>query len=59
LSPVGRKVFAATIRAKRSGCSAATRRPISPPQSWQTSVIPRRPVASTNAVIHSTCAWYV
>ena len=40
LSPVGRKVLAATTRAKRSGCSAATRRPSRPPQSWQTSVMP-------------------
>ena len=33
-SPVGRKVLAATTRAKRSGCSPTRRRPISPPQSW-------------------------
>ena len=33
-SPVGRNVLAATTRAKRSGCSATRRRPMSPPQSW-------------------------
>ncbi len=32
-SPVGRPVFAATTRANRSGCSATSRSPSSPPQS--------------------------
>ena len=38
VSPVGRNVFAATTRAKRSGCSPTRRSPTSPPQSWPTSV---------------------
>ena len=42
LSPVGRNVLAATTRANRSGSSAASRRPMSPPQSWQTRVMWRR-----------------
>ena len=54
---VGKKVFAATTRAKRSGCSATIRSPMSPPQSWQTSVMRRRSSASTSARIQSTWRW--
>ena len=36
-------------RAKRSGCSATSRRPIRPPQSWHTSVTSRRSSASSTA----------
>ena len=35
-SPVKRPVSMTTIRAMRSGCSAASRSPIGPPQSWTT-----------------------
>src|SRR5207244_1480759 len=56
-SPVGRKVLAATIRANRSGCSAARRRPMSPPQSWPTSVTFRSSSCSSMPRIHSTWRW--
>ena len=52
--PSGSAVFDVTTRAKRSGTSATTRSPTSPPQSWQTSVMPRRSSASTNARSHAT-----
>ena len=41
-SPVGSPVLEATTRAKRAVSSATSRRPMSPPQSWQKSVMPRR-----------------
>ena len=54
-SPVGSPVLAATTRANRSGCSPTSRRPMSPPQSWQTSVMPDRSRSSNSASrIHST-----
>ena len=58
-SPVGRNVFAATTWANRSGCSATSRSPISPPQSWPTNVASDRSTASSHAVIQSTWVWYV
>ncbi len=51
---VGRKPFATTMRAKRSSFSAATRSPMSEPQSWQTSVAPRRSSARSHSVIQAT-----
>jgi hypothetical protein len=39
VSPVGRKVLAATTRAKRPGRSPSRRRPSRPPQSWQNIVM--------------------
>ncbi len=45
-SPVGRNVFAATTRAKRSGVSPTMRRPRRPPQSWQTSVMRCRSITA-------------
>src|SRR6266446_4688180 len=56
-SPVGRKVLAATMRVNLSGCSAARRRPMSPPQSWQTSVTRRRSSRSSTPRIQSTWRW--
>ena len=55
VSPVGRKVLAATTRANRAGFAATSRRPISPPQSWQNNVMSRSATRSTNALIQSTC----
>ena len=55
-SPVGRKVLAATTRAKRSGCSPTSRRPMRPPQSWPTKVTSDRArVSKRRDRIHSTC----
>ena len=57
-SPVGRPVLAVTTRAKRAGCSATSRSPISPPQSWPTRVTSRRSRwsnASARTHRHSTC----
>ena len=51
-SPVGRPVLAATTAANRSGCSATRRSPISPPQSWPTSVTSRRSSASKRQRAH-------
>ena len=60
-SPVGRNVLAATTRAKRSGCSATRRRPMSPPQSWHDERDAARGRASSirRARIQSTWRWYV
>ncbi len=68
-SPVGRNVFAATTRAKRSGCSPTSRNPMSPPQSWQTSVIRGQiqtveekgahPFHVTRVGVVATLGWFV
>ncbi|WP_342119943.1 hypothetical protein [Pseudoduganella sp. OTU4001] len=46
VAPSGKPPLPTTMRANRSGISAASRRPISEPQSWHTRVMPRRPSAS-------------
>ena len=44
--PAPMPVLRMTSRATRSGCSTARRRPIGPPQSWTTTVAPRRSSSS-------------
>ena len=49
-----RPVLSTTRRAKRSCASAATRRPMGPPQSCTTTVMRRRSMRSTSARIEAT-----
>src|SRR5205807_1992317 len=56
-SPVPSAVFMSTSRANRSGCSPTIRRPINPPQSWQTSVMRASPRRSRKATRLSRCIW--
>lgn len=55
MSPVGRKVLHAIIRENFSGCSPATRSPMSPPQSWHTRIISLRSSDAISPFIQSTC----
>ena len=52
--PVGSVPFESTMRPKRLPCSAATRRPMSEPQSWHTKVTSSKSSSSMNSVIHAT-----
>ena len=55
-SPVGRTCWRRRRRRNRSGIAATRRRPMRPPQSWQTSVTSRGPACRTSAVIQSDVA---
>jgi hypothetical protein len=51
----GMVVFAAMTRSNVSGWSPTTRRPMSPPQSWQKRVRWLSPSTLMNAVTQATC----